>query len=497
MRSVLRMLFFLAAPALCQAAAEMTATPSGLRYAITEHGAGPAPSAGQVVLAHYVGTLPDGTVFDSSRERKEPFAFTLGKHQVIKGWDEGFALLHVGDEATLVIPPELAYGAKRRGPIPPNSTLRFEVELVGLKDSSLSDILGEVIDSTGVGEAQKRYDQLKASGLGGIFASEAQLNAMGYRYLMKGKVPEGVAVLRWSTELFPGSANAFDFLGEAYVRLGDRALAISSYKKSLALDPKNQNAERYLEALQTAGDGSVALTQMREKLEIEMEIDDAFEAWSAGKSVDLAGLRASLVAYIGKPAASGVGFDLVRNYLYLAEAADLKQAASDWAFFRESPDPRIRALAETKLRFAQELSAPIELKFTAIDGREVDLAKLRGKVVLLDFWATWCPPCRAELPNVKRVYQAYHDKGLEIVGISQDRAGDLQKLKDFVAREGMPWPQNYEGRKHNEGGNTLAARFAVTGIPAMMLLDKSGRIVSLNALGPRLETGVRSLLGLP
>jgi len=80
------------------------------------------------------------------------------------------------------------------------------------------------------------------------------------------------------------------------------------------------------------------------------------------------------------------------------------------------------------------------------------------------------------------------------VGISFDRPGDLQRLKDFVARENMPWPQNYEGRKHNEGGNTLGERFAVTGIPAMLLLDKNGMIVATNAPGPRLEEAVKRLL---
>ena len=234
----------------------------------------------------------------------------------------------------------------------------------------------------------------------------------------------------------------------------------------------------------------------REKAKLDSALDAAFEDWEAGKPVDLAGLKAGLDAFLGGNTDAEAGFDLVRSYLYVAEAADMKRAAADWAAFRESPDARIRALAESKLRFARELASPIELKFTAIDGREVDLARLRGKVVLLDFWATWCPPCRAELPNVKKVYAAFHVQGFEIVGISMDRAGDLQKLKDFVAREGMPWPQNFEGRKHNEGGNSLAARFAVTGIPAMMLLDRSGRIVSLNAAGPRLEAEVKQLLGL-
>jgi len=86
---------------------EFTTTASGLQYAITKHGTGAQPHAGQVVIAHYTGTLPDGTVFDSTRGHDQPFSFTMGARQVIKGWEEGFGLLHVGDQATLLIPPGL------------------------------------------------------------------------------------------------------------------------------------------------------------------------------------------------------------------------------------------------------------------------------------------------------------------------------------------------------------------------------------------------------
>lgn len=110
---------------------ELSTTDSGLRYAITEQGEGEAAEAGNLVYVHYTGTLEDGTQFDSSYDRGEPFQFILGAGQVIPGWDEGIALLHVGGKATLVIPPELAYGDRGAGGvIPPDATLIFEVELV-------------------------------------------------------------------------------------------------------------------------------------------------------------------------------------------------------------------------------------------------------------------------------------------------------------------------------------------------------------------------------
>lgn len=96
-------------------------------------GTGDSPKKGETVSVHYTGWLTDGTKFDSSVDRDEPFAFVLGTGQVIRGWDEGVATMRVGDKARLTIPPELAYGqAGFPGAIPPNATLVFEVELLSV-----------------------------------------------------------------------------------------------------------------------------------------------------------------------------------------------------------------------------------------------------------------------------------------------------------------------------------------------------------------------------
>ena len=106
--------------------------PSGLSYIITRLGEGRQPLPGEKVIVNYTGVMSNGIKFDSSLDRGQPFAFQLGKGQVIKGWDEGIGKLRVGTQATLIIPPQLAYGEKGRGPIPPNATLIFVVELVGI-----------------------------------------------------------------------------------------------------------------------------------------------------------------------------------------------------------------------------------------------------------------------------------------------------------------------------------------------------------------------------
>lgn len=108
-------------------------TATGLQYEDLVVGSGPAAQAGDTVSVHYTGWLEDGTKFDSSVDRGEPFPFTLGTGGVIPGWDEGVAGMQVGGKRKLIIPPDLGYGAQDYGPIPGNSTLIFDVELLEIK----------------------------------------------------------------------------------------------------------------------------------------------------------------------------------------------------------------------------------------------------------------------------------------------------------------------------------------------------------------------------
>ena len=113
-------------------------TPSGLQITDTKVGDGATPKAGQTCVMHYTGWLyqngSKGKKFDSSMDRGEPFEFAIGARQVIRGWDEGVATMKVGGKRTLIIPPELGYGARGAGGvIPPNATLIFDVELLDVK----------------------------------------------------------------------------------------------------------------------------------------------------------------------------------------------------------------------------------------------------------------------------------------------------------------------------------------------------------------------------
>ena len=112
---------------------KMKTTKSGLKYIIVQEGTGKTADSGDVVTVNYTGWLKDSTKFDSSVERDEPFTFTVGRHMVIPGWDEGIRLLNKGAKARFIIPPNLAYGNRPIGKIPPNSTLIFDVELLNIK----------------------------------------------------------------------------------------------------------------------------------------------------------------------------------------------------------------------------------------------------------------------------------------------------------------------------------------------------------------------------
>lgn len=161
----------------------------------------------------------------------------------------------------------------------------------------------------------------------------------------------------------------------------------------------------------------------------------------------------------------------------------------------ESADMMLARLAAQQDNLRKQAALKVGEKFPDFEekdltGASLSVAQFKGKAVLVDFWATWCGPCVAELPNVLAAYAKYRDKGFEIIGISLDR--DEDALKAFLAEHKMTWPQYFDGKAWD---SALGRAYGVNSIPATYLLDREGRIVAKNLRGDALERELAKLLG--
>jgi len=162
----------------------------------------------------------------------------------------------------------------------------------------------------------------------------------------------------------------------------------------------------------------------------------------------------------------------------------------------KSSNEQIRGLAAKFEGVLRRLNLPgneMEISGTLLNGSPFDPKSVAGKVVLVDFWATWCGPCIAEIPNVLEQYEKYHDKGFEVIGVSLD--DDAEALKAFVDEKKLPWPVLYEKPGGAGWQHPLATKYGVSGIPTVILVGRDGKVVSLDVRGEKLGAALDKLFG--
>jgi thiol-disulfide isomerase/thioredoxin len=189
----------------------------------------------------------------------------------------------------------------------------------------------------------------------------------------------------------------------------------------------------------------------------------------------------------------GLAMQLAQAFEQIPDGDQVAAAAfkSFAPILKSSKNEQVKELADGfagKLRLLELPGKPMEITGTLLDGKPFDQKSLAGKVVLVDFWATWCGPCVAEIPNMLEQYEKYHAKGFEVVGISLDE--DRKAVEGFVAENKIPWPIIYAGKGWQD---PLAQFYGISGIPQLILIGKDGNVITLNARGKKLAEKLAEL----
>ena len=269
-----------------------------------------------------------------------------------------------------------------------------------------------------------------------------------------------------------------------YTRFPEHEKAAEARKQeyallSVAVQLGNTNRSEQLRQLEEARLKDTSLSE-DDRLELRMQqlqrdaISDKETNMMANFSQLEKGARALQKDFPKRPEVGSLLLSVAQGWLDNSEIEKSRALAREIA--DGASDEELKGSAQELLKKIERVGKPLNLKFKAVDGRSVDLQEMKGQVVLIDFWATWCGPCMAELPKVKTAYERLHPKGFEILGISFDR--EKAELDKALAREKMSWPQYFD---ESEEGKKIGEEFGITAIPTMWLVDKKGALRELNA----------------
>ncbi len=201
--------------------------------------------------------------------------------------------------------------------------------------------------------------------------------------------------------------------------------------------------------------------------------------------------RLTAIDELAKYATTDKGKNSVASLLYmtsrLSKDENEKKELVD-RIVKEYPNSTVVSQIEGEKRKAEAVGKPMVLAFNeAITGKPMSMEGLKGKIVVMDFWATWCGPCVAEMPTMKKLYAEFKDKGVEFVGVSLDQPedkGGLKSLKEFCAKNEITWPQYYQG---NYWQSEFSSKWGINSIPCVFVIGPDGNIVTTEARG-KLET---------
>ena len=235
---------------------------------------------------------------------------------------------------------------------------------------------------------------------------------------------------------------------------------------------------------------SPALAMEAKRLLLVAQAQELFSKRDLAGAAGLIGQTKQLLeANPNDSATAGLAMQLASAFEHMpgGEAAAREAYETFGPIFAASSNESIRQMGASFAGTLRRLSLPgnpMEITGTLLNGQPFDQQTLTGKVVLVDFWATWCGPCVAEIPNVLEQYNKYHDRGFEVVGISLDQ--DRSALEKFVGDRKIPWPILFEPSEGTGWQHPLATYYGISGIPTVILIGQDGNVITLNARGERL-----------